>query len=352
MEFRESAATSPASQVARARTGSRGFQVLIVFRNALTTAAIWAFVGVPVAALLSIVGVISIFTGLSPTMLVTGAALGAVQGLWLTIGGRLANAEQSESNWTGVLSGALLGLLGFPPVFSHMKSFSEERLVVLLVVAVACGGMISGVASVRAVAAYGPWGPPTRVRNAVTGCVLLLALTVTDYRLYWGRTLERLPALPLTHAAVANIGSGDSRGSQWSGCYAYEARDGFSANPETGLLVVQETDGTLTASDGSPQDLRGGVDRNGHFRLGMDQSLDSANHGAAVRILWDGWFSGDSATFSRRTTLSGSQYEFNRRFNGTAKRTRCPERGRTAACSGAERGGVAGSVTDATAGGR
>jgi len=313
-----------------AQTPGAGRWVLVLLRNVLTTAAVWVVVGVPAAALLTVVGLLFLFAGRSRELLVVGAVLGVVHGLWLTIGGRLADAGATESNWTGALSGALLGLLGLPAVYAHVTSATDDRMMVLYVVAAVCGGMLAGVISVRAVAAYGPWGAPTRVRSAVTGCVLLLALTAADYWLYRASTFENLPPLPLSQNAVENIAPGDMQGSQWSGCYHYEGRDGLSKSPmppETGLLVIRQMNGTITGGDFGPPELHGGVDRNGDFRLGGYLQPGSAAPGGA-RVLWEGQFRGDSAVFTKRTTVGGGGQQtmiFNHKLRGTAQRIPCPE---------------------------
>ena len=308
---------------------ANGTHVLLFVRDVVTTAVVWVVVGVPVAALLSLIGIFLLFAGREPAMLITGAVLGVVHGLWLTIGGRVPSANTSESSWPGALSGALLGLLGFPAVYSHSESATDIRVVALYVAAALAGGMVAGVVSLRAIAAYRPSRARTPVRSIVTGCVLLSALTLADYQLYWTRTVEKLPALPLSHAAVTGIAPGNMRGSQWSGCYHYEEHEVPSPIPtygNTGLLVIAQNDGILTGGDFGAQTLRGAVDRDGHFRLGGDLPPRIANSAGGMRILWKGRLSGDTVIFTRRTTFVGARsMTFSRKSRGTAQRIRCPD---------------------------
>ena len=310
-----------------ARRRSAGSRVLIGVRDVLTASAIWTFIGVPVAGLLSLGGIVLILAGKCPRDVVTGAVLGAIHGLWLTLGGRLEDVEDRTSDWPGAVSGAILGLLGLPVVFSQMNSIvADHRVLVLLVIAVVCGGMVAGVFSQRVIGAYGPWDPPTPRRSAAVGCVLLLALGVVDYRLYWNQFIEKLPAPAVSHRDITNIGSGTAHGSQWSGCYQYtgEARGVGISSRDSGWLVVHQRDGELRVSvSGELPELRGRVEADGGFRVGSESGWNG-ERGSATRVLLEGRFSGASATYTRRRSISSPQMNWTWKYTGTARRVACP----------------------------
>lgn len=309
----------------QAMSGGRGdrFRMLTVVRNVLTASAIWALIGVPVAALLSLQGLVLLLTGRFGRGLVVGLVLGAVHGFWLTVGGRVVEVEDSGSNWPGAVSGALLGLLGFPAVFSKMTGLAfDYQQLAWLAIAVVCGGMVAGVISLRVISAYGPWDPPTRGRSAAVAGVLVLALGVADYCLYWSGFVEKLPAPAVSHKAVISIVAGNAHGSQWSGCYEYTAANYSTTN--SGRLLVQQTHGELQVSDsGEEPALRGRVEADGRFRVASEREFHGGN-GSATRVLLEGRFSGDSAIFTKRWSMATPQRTVTWRLNGTAHRSQCP----------------------------
>jgi hypothetical protein len=304
---------------------SRGdrFRLLAVIRNVLTASATWAVIGVPVAALLSLEGLVLLLTGRFGRGVIVGLVLGAVQGLWLTVGGRVVEVEDSRSDWPGAGSGAVLGLLGFPAVFSRLNGIDfDYRQLAWLAIAVVCGGMVAGVLSHRVIAAYGPWDPPTRGRSAAVAAVLVLALGVADYRLYWSGFVEKLPVPAVSHKEVASIAAGNAHGSQWTGCYEYTAAN--HSNTNSGRLMVQQADGELQVRDsGDLTELRGRVEADGRFRVASEREFHDGN-GSATRVLLEGRFSGDSAIFTKRLSMATPQMTLSRRLSGTARRATCP----------------------------
>src|SRR5438552_2547418 len=122
------------------------------FRIIAKAAAVWVIVGVPVAAVIAAFRVFLFVITSVPEMAATAAVLGAVQGLWLYLAGR-----PSESGYGGVLrlssiSGCVLGLLGFPPVFSRSNVVADRLMVAVFLLAAICGGIAAGYATARVVA--------------------------------------------------------------------------------------------------------------------------------------------------------------------------------------------------------
>lgn len=316
-----------AAEQATTRRRGAGFRVLVAVRDVLTASAIWTLIGVPVAGLLSIIGIVLLVTGRFSHGFFVGMLLGAAQGLWLTFGGRVVDVEDSRSNWPGVVSGAVLGLLAFLSVLSQVHGIVlDYGQLAWLVSAVVCGGMVAGVLSHRVIAAYGPWYPPTRGRSAMVGSVLLLTLGVADARLYWRGFVERLPVPAVSHREVASIGTGSARGSQWSGCYQYTATvEGLNySSHDSGRLIVQQTNGELRVQDpGDQPEFRGRVDADGSFRVGSEREFSGRN-GSGSRVLLEGKFSGDSAIFTERKSMAAWLTTSSWRLSGTARRAACP----------------------------
>jgi hypothetical protein len=101
----------------------RMYASLQPFRSIATTAAVWAMVGVPVAALIAAFRVFVWVIFSLPEMAATAAVLGAAQGLGLYLIGRPSQPEYGKFRWIGPVSGGILGLLGFPPVFSRINGW-------------------------------------------------------------------------------------------------------------------------------------------------------------------------------------------------------------------------------------
>jgi hypothetical protein len=236
-------------------------------RSIATAAAVWAIVGVPVAAVIAACRVFVWVIFSLPDMAATALVLGAVHGLWLYLVGR--PSESKNLGWLGSISGAILGVLGFAIVFSRINSVVADRpLVVVSLLAAVCGGLAAGFASARIVIV-----PETRrssLASSIIGFLLLIPLTALDYNLYWPSTVDRLPVLRLSHQVVTHLTAGDARGSTWAGCYQYLGHLSHGSGVlggEGGLLEVEQVDGSLKVRDGSAGPLQGEVDSTGHFRF-------------------------------------------------------------------------------------
>src|SRR6185295_14642983 len=220
------------------------------FRTITTAAAVWAIVAVPVAAVIAAFR-ISIWVITSfPEMATTAALLGAVQGLWIYVAGRPSESEYGALRWLGAVSGGVLGLLGFPPVFSRSNIVADRLMVTVFLLAAICGGIAAGLASGRTVTVPVRGRRSTLGRYVVSGCLLVLPIAALDYYFYWPPTADRLPVPRVSHQIVTNLSPGNARGSTWAGCYQYLgqlSRGSGVIGKEGGLLKVAQTDGALQA---------------------------------------------------------------------------------------------------------
>ncbi len=290
---------------------------LAPFKRIATAAAIWVIVGVPVAAVIAGFRVFAWVIFSLPEMAATAAVLGAVQGLWLYLAGRPSEQEYGDLPWFGPASGGILGLLGFPPVFSRINGVVADRLMVaVFLLAAVCGGIAAGFASARV-------GPVLRSNlrgSVVVGCLLLLPLAAVDHHFYWPATSDRLPVPPVSHQAVTNLSAGDARGSTWAGCYQYLgqlSRGSGVIGGDGGLLEMEQTDGSLNVLKVSGYALLGGVNGNGRFRFGAERTTGKDT----LRVLWEGKFNSSSLDFTRRiTVLRGMNILNTTRLTGTAQR--------------------------------
>jgi hypothetical protein len=291
------------------------------FRSIATAAAVWVIVGVPVAAVIAAFRVFLFVITSFPEMAATAAVLGAVQGLWLYLAGR-----QSESECGGVLrlssiSGGVLGLLGFPPVFSRSSVVADRLMVAVFLLAAICGGIAAGYASGRVVAVPVRGRRSTLSRGVAFGCLLVLPIAALDYHFYWPATADRLPVPQVSHQAVTNLSAGNARGSAWAGCYQYRgelSRGSGVIGKEGGLLKVAQTDGALKVFNGST--FIGGVDDDGRFRFGSERVTGQDT----LRVLWEGTFHDSSMEFKQRTTvLRGAHILNTTQLTGTAPRISC-----------------------------
>jgi hypothetical protein len=276
-------------------------------------------VAVPVAAIIAASRVFVYVIYAVPEMAVTAAVLGCVQGLWVYLAGRPTESQESNLRWFGAVSGGVLGLLGFPPVFSRINEIIADRLLVSVsIFAAVCGGIAAGSILIRVVAV------PLRGRGSILGravvvaCLLVLPVGAADYHFYWAQMVDRLPVPEVTREALTDLAAGNARGSVWSGCYQYLgqfSRGSGVVGKEGGLLRVAETDGALKASDGNA--WLGGVDGDGRFRFGGEISTGQDT----VRVLWEGRFYKNSLSFTKRVTgLRGPTVLNTTRLTGTAQR--------------------------------
>jgi len=292
-----------------------------LLRNVVSSSVVWATVGAPVAAVVAALRVFVWVVFSLPEMIVTAAVLGAVQGLWLRLAGSTAENESAFRRWFGLVSGGVLGILGFPVVFSRINGVVADRpLVFVSLVAAGCGGLAAGFVSAsvltlrRSRSALG--------RSVLLGCLFVPSLAAVDYHFFWPATVDRLPVPSLSRGDVANYPAGDARGSTWAGCYEYlgqTTRGSGGLGREGGLLRVNQSDGSLKVSDGD-SDLLGAVYSDGRFRFGAERKAGQDT----LRFLWEGTFNGAALDFSKRTTLlRGASVVNTTRLIGTAQRIDC-----------------------------
>jgi hypothetical protein len=292
------------------------------FRTILTSAAIWVFLAVPVAAGISFLAVSLLIIYAVKEMVATAAVLGAVQGLCLFLMAKWSRPVPGSSpenpnrcSWFGALFGGALGLLGFVPVYSYTSISGAFWLVIIFLIAAISGGAVAGMvccggisARLRCSVALG--------RSFVLASLFMLTLAVADYKMYWHGLDDQHPT-PLL--ALTNLSAGDARGTAWSGCYDYSARISDGSGGEGGILSIRQQDGGLNISDPDGASFRGGVDRNGHFRAGAKTGYD----GYTIRILWTGTFGMNSFTATKRDTWVGHWKINTMKMAGTAKRVSC-----------------------------
>jgi hypothetical protein len=293
------------------------------FRSIATAAAVWAIVGVPVAAVIAAFRVFVWVIFSLPEMVGIAAVLGAAQGLGLYLIGRPSQPGYGKFRWFGPVSGGILGLLGFPPVFSRINGVVADRLMVAVsLLAAVCGGIAAGFASARVVVVL-QGRRSTLGRSVLVGCLLVLPLAALDYHFYWPPTADRLPVSRVSHQAITNFSAGDARGSTWAGCYQYlgqYSRGSGVVGGEGGLLEVGQTNGSLKVFNGSAYPLLGGVDGNGRFRFGAEATTGQDT----LRVLWEGKFNDNYLDFTRRmTVLRGINILNTTRLTGTAQRISC-----------------------------
>jgi hypothetical protein len=256
-------------------------------------------------------------------MVASAIVLGAVQGLWLFLAGRPSESEYGDHLWVGSVSGGILGLMGFPPVFSRSNIVADRMMVAIFLLAAICGGISAGLVSARVVAVPLRGRRSVLGRSVVAGCLLVLPLAALDYHFYWPAAADRLPVPRVSHQAVTNLSAGDARGSAWAGCYQYLGqltRGSGVIGKEGGLLTVAQTDGALKVLNGDAYPLLGGVDGNGRFRFGAERAAGRDT----LRVLWEGRFNSNSLNFTRRMTgLRGTNILNTTRLNGMAQRISC-----------------------------
>jgi hypothetical protein len=293
------------------------------FRRIATAAAVWVIVGVPVAAVIAALRVFVFVVTSFPEMASTAAVLGAVQGLWLYLAGRPSESESGGLRWLGAVSGGVLGLLGFPPVFARSNVVADRLMVAVFLVAAICGGIAAGLASSKVVAVPLRGRRSNLGRSLALGCLLVMPLAALDFYFYWPPAADRLPVPRVTRLAITNISAGDAQGSTWSGCYQYLgqlSRGSGVVGKEGGLLKVSQTGGALKVLNGGASPLLGGVDGNGNFRIGAETVTGQDT----IWVVWEGKFSGSSLEFKRRmTVLRGADIQNTTQLTGTAQRFSC-----------------------------
>ena len=256
-----------------------------------------------------------------PQMALTAALLGAVQGLWFYAAGRQSETKLDDLCRFGLLTGGCLGVLGFPPVFSHASIIAARPTVAVFLLAAIAGGLAAGFVSSRVLAT------PLRGRRLRFGWRVVIGglavLTAFDFHFYWPATVERIASPEVSREEVTNVAPGNARGSAWAGCYQYEGRLPLGTGGESGQLKVEQSDGALKVGKcGEGHLLLGGVDRDGSFRFGAE--ITSGQDG--YRVLWQGKFYGHSLQFKRRLTAlnGGKNYQVGAmQLTGTGQLTSC-----------------------------
>jgi hypothetical protein len=289
------------SQASRGLTLKPQFTWFVFCKTTLTATAVWVFVAVPVAAAVSAVRLSLLFLFVLPEMAATAAILGAIHGLWVFLangpsqfaGSRLPGATASSFRWFGVISGGVLGLLGFLPVYSHTTVLAVYPLLIASIAAAICGGAAAGFAFCWILSAK-LFDPPPIGQSLITGSLLVLALGAMEYAAYWNGTADRLPLLKF---AVTNLPAGDAKDTAWSDCYEYRGIASDGNGGDSGILLVKQRDGLLELSSNRNWALQGGVDQQGRFSAGAETTRD----GITFRTLWEGRF-GSGLVFTERTT--------------------------------------------------
>ncbi len=294
---------------------------LVGLRSIATAALIWVVVGVPIAGVIAAFSVSAYVFAAYREMALTAATLGASQGLWFYLAGCRSNPDHDNFLRLGLVSGGILGLLGFPPVFSSADIIASRPTVAVLLIAAIVGGVAAGLVSARVLT------KPLRGRRLGLGLKAvaggLVILTTLDYYFYWPETTERIAATEVSRQEIDNLPVGDARGSAWSGCYAYQGRLPLGGGGGSGDLKIAQADGVLkveVTSMGSTYSLAGGIDRNGRFRFGGEFSLGQNTY----REIWQGRFRGTSFNFKRRTTVPRTPYNLGvESLSGTAQLIPC-----------------------------
>ena len=298
----------------------------LFFRDLLFTVSktitIWLVVGMPVALAVSAIQLFLWVVLIAPEVARAAAIFGAIHGLWLHLAGQSHRSTARDIRLFGIVSGGILGLLGFPVVFSRADILPVTvSAVVTFVMAATLGGAIAGGMSATFVAIPQRHSSSTLVRNVALGCLLVLPILAIEYRFFWTGTVERLPILDVPQRAIAKLSSGDARGSSHIGCYRYWGRTPMNLGGRRGQLRVHQSNGTLRVDvDDEKVSLSGGVDGDGRFLFGGERT--SAKD--TLPEIWNGTFQSYALTFTRRSTLLGQGLIVHTdELTGAAKRATC-----------------------------
>lgn len=269
-------------------------------RTVLTAAALWVLIAVPVAGAVSMISLSALFLFALREMAITAAVLGAIHGLWLfLLCPSPQNSNDSPEKHTNLhrfcsLSGGVLGLMGFLPVYSQTTIFVGYLEIANILAAGVCGGAVAGFVLGQSLSRRG-FSPPELRQTLIVGGLLVLSLGAIEYATFWNSVVDRLPLLRIS---VANLPAGNATGKDWSGCYRFSGiyTDGTGAEGP-GILMVKQDGGHLEISPDETWKLQGGIDRDGRFRVGEEIS----ESGLTMRSLWEGKF-GSGILFKERDT--------------------------------------------------
>lgn len=268
-------------------------------RTVLTAVALWVLLAVPVAGVVSMISLSALFLFALREMAITAAVLGAIHGLWLLLCPPPHTSSDScqkptDPRWVCALSGGVLGLMGFLPVYAQTTIFLGYPAIANVFAAGMCGGAVAGIALGQSLSRRG-FSPPELRQTLIVGGLLTLALGAIEYATFWNSVVDRIPLLRIS---VANLRVGDATGKDWSGCYRFsEIYTNGSGAEGPGILVVKQDGGYLEISPDETLHLRGGIDRDDRFQVGEEIHEGDLT----VRVLWEGRF-GSGILFKERVT--------------------------------------------------
>jgi hypothetical protein len=251
--------------------------------------------------------------------------LGALHGPWLYFErDRWRSAGQLHR--FGLLSGAVFGLLGFPPAFARTSLIVSPFQVGVFLAAALLGGAAAGLANARFyLPQVRPQVPSGWRRRLVAGCLIVLPLAAFEYLHYGSGVLRRWPIPALAENSVLRLPVGDARGSDWAGCYDYSA-EFFEASGIVGttggrLRLVQQ-EGRLQLEEAASHPLHGGIDQDGRFWAGGQRA---APDGPVLRTLIQGKFvrQGEFTISLRSTVLKGGTVLNSTHAEGKGHRVSC-----------------------------
>lgn len=271
--------------------------VVVALGSAGISAAMWVVVGAPVAAGIASIRMSVWVIASLPEMAVTSAVLGALQGLlfFLCGHGRFKSVHGGFV-WLGAFSGSLMGVLGFPPVFSQAGIIATRSTVAVLLLAAIMSGLAAGLVSAHVLTML-LWGRSMQLGWKIVALGLFIP-GIIDYCFFRTATLERIAVPEVSRQDIVKLSAGNARGSEWTGCYEFRGKFPLNQGGEWGMLKIVQTDGVLQVKEGRDS-LWGGVDRSGRFRFGAEVT----DRAVTLRMLWQGKFHADSFEFDKRLTV-------------------------------------------------
>ncbi|MBV9404470.1 MAG: hypothetical protein JO211_03930 [Acidobacteriaceae bacterium] len=290
-----------------------------LLKNVARTAALWILVGVPVASVISAVYLLFWVTLAIPRMAATAAVLGIADGLWIHLAAGSRRGSKALDLLINASFGAVLGLLGFPPVFAPTELYVEKDLVVAIFIA---SGVVAGATSGMVAVKAGPCTSVSRpiARKLAVALLLIAGLATADYHWFLPETMAKLPVHVVSQDEVQSIKGGNALGSAFTGCYSYWGKT-KNLGVSSGAFRLVQNDGSIRVTGylGQWVILSGGVDRTGRFRFGGERIWN----GNTARELWKGRFHGSSFQFLRRSTWITKTDASTERLVGYGKRIPC-----------------------------
>jgi hypothetical protein len=261
-------------------------------RAAVLGAIVWSVVGVGVATLvcglaLSVWALLIVPRAVGPAVV-----LGALHGVWV-------HAERNRGAWSrhperaGALSGLVVGILGFLPVFSTR----DPRPVPWAEVAVFAAAALLGGACAGAVVSNlmrrAPVGtvPSFSARRLLVPGLVWLGLASAELVVFGPRAAYHVPPTGLTDAAVVGLPAGTARGAARSGQYVITMHALDLTGGSGGTASVAQQEGRLSMT-WSSHVYEGGIDADGRFRMGARRQ--SPGSASVERTLVSGRFLSDT----------------------------------------------------------